>query len=112
MQNMEHSKLYDCEQANLVRTEMLKENLKIFSNKLKVLTIRRTFSVDNIVCNYLAFKSPFKNLKVLDLSYNQIEFTGFCELICDGCVFANSLEKLSVERNIIIAPFSDVIARL
>ena len=91
MQNMEHSKMLDCEQANLVRTEILKNNLNIFSDKLRVLTVRRTFSVDNIICSFLAFTSPFKNLKILDLSYNMIEFNGFCELICEGCVFANSL---------------------
>ena len=62
--------MYECEQANLVRTEILKDNLKIFGDRLKVLTIRRTFSVDNLVCEYLAYTSPFKNLKILDLSYN------------------------------------------
>lgn len=86
----------------MVRCEILKENIKIFGEDLKVLTLRRTFSVDNLVCQFLAFNSPFKNLKILDLSYNQIELTGFVQLIQEGCVFAHSLQKLSVERNIII----------
>ena len=50
VQNLEHTKFYECEQANLVRCEMLKENIRIFGDKLKALTIRRTYSVDNLVC--------------------------------------------------------------
>jgi hypothetical protein len=70
LQHLEHTKFVHCEQANLVRCEILRDNLKIFGDNLKVLCVRRTFSVDNIVVKYLSFDSPFKNLKVLDLSYN------------------------------------------
>ena len=112
VQNLEHCKLFECEQANLLRTEMMKENLKIFSSKLKALTIRRTFSVDNIFCKYLAQRSPFKNLKVLDLGYNQIEWTGFVFLIEEGCVFCQSLRHLLLEHNIIITNMQDLISRL
>ena len=44
--------------------------MRIFSAKLQQLYIRHTFSVDGLVAKWLAFESPFKNLKVLDLSYN------------------------------------------
>jgi len=70
LQHLDHTKFVNCEQANLVRCEILRDNLKLFSEKLKILTIRRTFSVDGIVAKYLAFESPFTNLVVLDLSYN------------------------------------------
>ena len=48
----------------------MRDNLKVFNESLRVLSIRRTFSVDNIVAKYLALDSPFKHLRVLDLSYN------------------------------------------
>lgn len=70
LQHLDHTKFFACEQANLVRCEILRDNLKIFKDKLKILTIRRTFSVDGIVAKYLAFDSPFNKLVVLDLSYN------------------------------------------
>lgn len=112
MQNLEHCKFLECQQANLIRCEMMKENLKIFGPKLKALTIRRTNSIDNIVCEYIAYNSPFSNLKILDLSYNQIEFMGFITLIQEGCIFGHSLEQLIVEHNIIISSLSEILSRL
>jgi Leucine-rich repeat (LRR) protein len=112
IQNLEHTKFHECEQANLIRCEIMKESLKIFSEKLKLLCIRRTYSVDNIVANYLSTRSPFKNLKVLDLSYNQIEYDGFCQLVEEGCIFAHSLQELILEHNIIIASLQEVMSKL
>ena len=86
--------------------------MRIFSDKLKVFAIRRTFSVDGIVAKYLAFDSPFKNLTVLDLSYNQIEFSGLVFLLHKGCVFANTLRKLSLERNLVINSLMAIISRI
>ena len=112
LQNLEHIKFDECEQANLIYCEFLKENLKIFGPKLKALTLRRTESVDNLVCDYLAYISPFKNLKVLDLSYNQIETPGFWVLICSTSTFAASLQSLNLERNIILTSLPEIISRL
>ena len=70
LQHLEHTKFVNCEQANLVRCEIMRDNLKIFGEALRVLAVRRTCSVDNIVAKHIAFDSPFKNLKILDLSYN------------------------------------------
>ncbi|CDW75764.1 UNKNOWN [Stylonychia lemnae] len=112
VQHLEHTKFINCEQANLVRCEIMRDNLKVFGENLKVLAIRRTFSVDNIVAKYLAFDSPFKNLRSLDLSYNQIEFQGLVNLINKGCVFANSLERMTLERNLIISSLMQIISRL
>ena len=47
LQHLEHTKFINCEQANLVRCEIMRDNLKIFGECLKVLCIRQTFSVDN-----------------------------------------------------------------
>lgn len=69
LQNLDHTKFVNCKQANLIRCELMRDNLKIFSDDLEVLCVKKTFSVDNIVAKYLAFDSPFRNLKVLDLSY-------------------------------------------
>eukprot|EP00347_Sterkiella_histriomuscorum_P003974 403362225 len=112
IQHLEHTKMINCEQANIVRCEIMRDNLKIFSENLKVLAIRRTFSVENIVAKYLAFDSPFKNLKALDLSYNQIEFQGLVNLINKGAVFANTLERMTLERNLIISSFMQIVSRL
>jgi len=112
LQNLDHTKFFACEQVNLVRCEIMRDNLKIFSESLKVLAIRRTFSVDSIVTKYLAFDSPFKNLQVLDLSYNQIEFNGLVFLLHSQAVFANTLKKLSLERNLIINSLVSIIGRL
>lgn len=112
LQNLDLTRFDLCEQANLVRCEMLKETLKIFGENLKVLQVRRTFSVDTIICKFLAYHSPFKNLKVLDLSYNQIELSGFILLIADNSVFAENLQKLSVERNIIVTSLPEIVKKL
>ena len=112
LQHLEHTKFVNCEQANLIRCEIMRDNLKIFSDSLQTLCIRRTYSVDNIVAKYLAFDSPFRNLKVLDLSYNQIEFQGLVHLIHKGAVFASTLEKMTLERNLIISSLMQVISRL
>ena len=112
LQHLDHTKFFHCEQANLVRCEILRDNLKIFKDKLKILTIRRTFSVDGIVAKYLAFDSPFSKLVVLDLSYNQIEFNGLVFLLHKGAVFANTLKKMSLERNLVINSFFSIISRL
>lgn len=112
LQHLEHTKFFSCEQANLVRCEIMRENLKIFGDSLNVLSIRRTFSVDTIIAKFIALDSPFKNLKVLDLSYNQIEWSGLLHLISKGCVFANTIEKMSLERNLIITSLMTIISRL
>ena len=96
----------------MIHCEFIKENLKIFGSKLKALTLRRTESVDNLVCNYLAYISPFKNLKILDLSYNQIETPGFWVLICSTSIFAKSLTTMNLERNIILTSLPEIISRL
>ena len=90
----------------------MRDNLKIFGESLKVLSIRRTFSVDSIIAKYLALDSPFKNLKVLDLSFNQIEWSGLLHLISKGCVFANSIERMSLERNLVITSLMTIVSRL
>ncbi len=48
----------------------MRDNLRIFGENLQILSLRKTFAVDNIHAKYLAFDSPFKHLKILDLSYN------------------------------------------
>lgn len=68
--------------------------------------------MDNIIAKYLALDSPFKNIRFLDLSYNQIEWAGLLYLIGKQCVFANTLEKMSLERNLIITSLMTVISRL
>ena len=90
----------------------MRDNLKIFGDSLEILSIRWTFSVDNIVAKYIALDSPFKNLKVVDLSYNQIEWAGLLHLISKSCVFANSIQKMSLERNLIITSLMTIISRL
>lgn len=40
MQHLDHTKMYECEQVNLIKCELLRDNLKIFSDKLKILSIR------------------------------------------------------------------------
>jgi hypothetical protein len=54
----------------MFKCELLRDNLKVFGEKLKSLTITHTFSVDGLVAKWIAFESPFKHLVVLDLSYN------------------------------------------
>jgi hypothetical protein len=49
---------------------------------------------------------------VLDLSYNQIEWAGLLHLISKSCVFANSIQKMSLERNLIITSLMTIISRL
>ena len=70
MQHIEHTKLYECVGVSIIETEILREHLRVFSDQLKSLMIKRTMSVDAIVTKWLAFESPFKNLVVLDLSQN------------------------------------------
>jgi len=77
-----------------------------------VLAIRKTMSVDGLVGKWLAFESPFKNLVSLDLSYNQIEFPALVFLLHQGAVFANTLKKLSLERNLVVNSLVQVISRL
>jgi hypothetical protein len=62
--------MFECEYVNMFKCELLRDNLKVFGEKLKSLTITHTFSVDGLVAKWIAFESPFKNLVVLDLSYN------------------------------------------
>lgn len=97
---------------SLTECEILRENLKIFSDRLQSLQIRKTMSIDGLVAKWLAFESPFKNLVALDLSYNQIEFSALVYLIHSGAVFANSLKRLLLERNLIINSLQSIISRL
>ena len=68
--------------------------------------------MDGLVAKWLAFESPFKNLVTLDLSYNQIEFPALVFLLHQGAVFAGTLKKLSVERNLVINSLVSIVSRL
>ena len=70
LQNLDHTKLVNCEQAYLIKCELLRDNLKIFGDSVRLLQINHTFSVDGLVAKWIAFESPFRNLHTLNLSYN------------------------------------------
>ena len=112
LQHLDHTKMYEAESVQMSNCEVLREQLRIFGDKLRVLAIKRTMSVDGLVAKWLSFDSPFKNLVELDLSYNQIEFQALVYLLHSGAVFAETLKKLVLERNLIINSLVSVISRL
>jgi hypothetical protein len=81
LQNLDHTKLQECQQVHMEHCELLRDNLKVYGEKLRSLTIKHTFSVDGLVAKWIAFESPFKRLVELDLSYNQIEFPALVFLL-------------------------------
>ena len=81
LQHLDHTQLKECEQAYLIKNELLRDNFKVFGDKLKLLQINHTFSVDGLVAKWIAFESPFCRLHTLDLSYNQIEFPALVFLL-------------------------------
>ena len=84
----------------------------LFGEKLQALTIRRANSVDNHMCKYLTEQSPFKNLKFLDLSYNQIDEKGLFRILNRECIFATAIKKVILERNVIVSSLPQIIKHL
>ena len=51
----------------------------------------------------------FVNLKMLDLSHNQIEMRGLLMLLSPATAYCKTLEKLSVEANVIAGSLNQVV---
>ena len=110
LQHLESISFVKCEQVNLVHSEMMKEALLCFKTPLKVMVIRRTYSVDDLYCHYMVTNCrQFTNLRVLDLSFNQIELRGLLMLLSPYSAFARNLQRLSVVGNLIVGSLAAII---
>ena len=73
--------------------------------------MKQTYTMDSRLAKWLALESKFNQLLQLDLSQNNIDVTGFIQLVSRQAVYSQSLKKLSLEGNQIAGSFNQLMSK-